>query len=356
MQIVYIQIYVPLMRLINMINVNDFRKKQIIFIFANHGDKVAFNNENLVIYEKIQNISCDKLCNEEINSEKTKIKFQVSLYRLFLVYIIGDLSITTVIIKKARQYGFFIALLSSGFKLYDVIGAKKDGNTLLIDKQFKYEGLEIAKYIVGNKVRNQQLVLKNIREKDELLKKAISILDSNLNLVEECKDFYTLLSIEGNSAKLYFKELYKQIGWNGRKPRVKTDIINTTLDIGYTILFSFIEVIVSSFGFNLYRGVLHKQFYMRKSLICDLIEPFRPIIDYQIRKSYNLGEIREKDFLITNHQYKLKWEENKKYVSFIFEAIIDYKEYIFKYVQSYYRYFMKENYMVAMPDFVWGSK
>ncbi len=44
------------------------------------------------------------------------------------------------------------------------------------------------------------------------------------------------------------------------------------------------------YGFDVFCGVLHRQFYMRKSLVCDVIEPFRPIIDLQIRKA-NDGEL-----------------------------------------------------------------
>ena len=34
-----------------------------------------------------------------------------------------------------------------------------------------------------------------------------------------------------------------------------------------------------------------KEFYMRKSLVCDLVEPLRPIIDQQVKKSINLKKL-----------------------------------------------------------------
>ena len=87
--------------------------------------------------------------------------------------------------------------------------------------------------------------------------------------------------------------MFEGLNWKGRKPRIKFDYINSSLDIGYTVLFTFIEVIANSFGFDIYVGVLHKQFYMRKSLICDFVEPFRTIIDEQVKKSINLKQIKE---------------------------------------------------------------
>ena len=36
---------------------------------------------------------------------------------------------------------------------------------------------------------------------------------------------------------------------------------------------------------DVYCGVLHTMFYMRKSLVCDVMEPFRAIVDEQVKKS-----------------------------------------------------------------------
>jgi CRISPR-associated protein Cas1 len=50
------------------------------------------------------------------------------------------------------------------------------------------------------------------------------------------------------------------------------------------------------YGFDVYVGILHTQFFHRKSLVCDLEEPFRPIGDAAILKAMNLGQVSEKDF------------------------------------------------------------
>lgn len=43
---------------------------------------------------------------------------------------------------------------------------------------------------------------------------------------------------------------------------------------------------------DVYCGVLHTMFYMRKSLVCDVMEPFRVIVDEQVKKSLNLGQFK----------------------------------------------------------------
>ena len=49
---------------------------------------------------------------------------------------------------------------------------------------------------------------------------------------------------------------------------------------------------------------------MRKSLVCDLMEPIRPVVDYQVRKSINLGQCKENDFEVINNRWCLKFKNN----------------------------------------------
>lgn len=44
---------------------------------------------------------------------------------------------------------------------------------------------------------------------------------------------------------------------------------------------------------DVYCGVLHTMFYMKKSLACDVMEPLRAIVDEQVKKSLNLGTVQD---------------------------------------------------------------
>lgn len=160
------------------------------------------------------------------------------------------------------------------------------------------------------------------------------------------------MGIEGNAARVYFPRIFDNVKWSGRKPRVKNDYVNVTLDIGYTMLFNLVDAILQIYGFDTYYGVFHKCFYMRKSLVCDIIEPMRPIIDYEVRKAINLGQCRKEDFEVYNNRWCLAYKNNVAYIRFIMQAILDYKDDIFLYVQSYYRYFMKKKSVEELPKFV----
>lgn len=77
-----------------------------------------------------------------------------------------------------------------------------------------------------------------------------------------------------------------------------------------------LEVLLESYGFDTYCGVLHKQFYMRKSLVCDIVEPFRVLIDDAVKKAINLKQIKEEDFIVIQNQYRLKWEHSPNMLAF----------------------------------------
>ena len=124
------------------------------------------------------------------------------------------------------------------------------------------------------------------------------------------------------------------------------------MDIGYTFLFNIVDAMLNLYGFDVFRGVYHRSFYQRKSLVCDLVEPFRCIIDNKIRKSYNLGQIKKDDFLNIKGQYILRIDKNKEYTGWLLKELVKYKEDIFLYVQKYYRCFMRGKDISEYPEFL----
>ena len=247
--------------------------------------------------------------------------------------------------------GFSICLMSTTFKVYEVLGARMEGNTLLRRHQYDYVGDEIGRKIEQNKIRNQAQALRNIRRKTEYLKEGIQLLDDMQMQLEAELEYLEVMGIEGNAARVYFSRMFDNVQWNGRKPRIKNDYVNVTLDIGYTMLFNIVDAMLQVYGFDTYYGVFHKCFYMRKSLVCDIMEPMRPIVDYEIRKALNLGQCKAEDFDVYDQRWCLKYKKNQEYIQFLMKAILEYKDDIFLYVQQYYRYFMKRKSVEELPVF-----
>lgn len=318
-----------------MLNLPDFKEKQIIFLFTHQGEKLSFKNDNLVI----------KNSDEEILHQST-------CYRLFALYIVGNITITSGLLQRSKRFGFTIVFMTQSLRPYGVWRAKTEGNFLLREKQYSYTSLEIACHLVKNKIENQNYLLKKIREKDNVTKDTIERLeDFKSSLEQDNVELSQILGFEGIASREYFKILFRDCNWIIRRPRIKHDPINSLQDTGYTILFNLISSLLDLYGFDVYKGVYHQCFYQRKSLVCDVMEPFRPIIDARIKKAYALGQIKEKDFSIVNKQYRLFGKKSQPYITWLLEEILDYKNAIFLYVQSYYRCFIREKAIADYPIF-----
>lgn len=318
-----------------MMSRNDFEKKQLIVYCPAKGDSMSFRNDNILIKDN-----------------EGKVKYQATCYRLFAVFVIGHTTITTGLIQRAYKFGFSICLFSMGMKLYSIIGGRLEGNTLLRKKQYDYTSLAVGQQIIYNKIVNQRRTLSSLRNKTIDCKRTIMTLDKLADeLSYEELPLLTILGIEGAASKQYFSEIYAFSDWKGRKPRIKSDYINTSLDIGYTVLFNIIDAVVGIYGFDAYYGVLHRCFYMRKSLICDLMEPFRPVIDITVRKGINLKQIKPEDFEKYDNRYVLKYAKSAEYTGLFMKAVLEYKEELFLYIQGYYRKFMKNADAKEFPMF-----
>lgn len=318
---------------------NDFDKKHCVFVFTSEGEKVSFRNDNVAV-----------------TGADGKVKLQTTCYLIFALFVIGNFTITSVLIKKSHKFGFPIYLMTPSFRTVDVIGHRTEGNTKLRQLQYGYDGLEIAKHIIANKIGNQSAVLNMQRTNDWKLRDDRKRLDGlRRSALEFGGDFRGLMGIEGTASRIYFSQNFNNVNWNGRKPRIKCDQINATLDIGYTLLFNMVDAMLNLYGFDTYHGVLHREFYLRKSLVCDMVEPFRPLIDWEVRKAVNLGQIRPDHFNYSGGRYLLDIRHNKDYLRFLMRPLLDEGESIFLYFQSYYRSFMRGYSADRFPEYTIGG-
>jgi len=305
-----------------MLQLPDFIQKQIVIIDPRNGtgvNDVKFKNENIVLYRD----------GEIIN--------QVSIHKIFAVFIVGEMTLTSVLIKKLKKCGVSIFLLNRNFEEYASICAQAEGNYLLRHNQYHFsDALNFSKNLVKNKCYNQSILLKE--NAPELYKKTSRLRNhKEIELkVDQSISMDQLLGIEGNMAKSYFKTCFRDIGWYKRMPRSKIDITNVLLDIGYNMLFNFIDSLLRLHGFDTYKGIYHQLFFQRKSLSCDIMEPFRVLIDKALIKAFHLGQIDEKDFKLAKGQYFLKIDQSRKYVRIFLDVLMDSKEDIFVYVKEFY--------------------
>lgn len=303
------------------------------------------------IHDRDLRVSNGELLLEDVEEAKTltKLPFQ----KILALFVIGHIRITTPLIEKCKKFNAALIVVNQSFRPVFYWANSAEANFLLRQKQYQFpkDDISIAKVIVENKIINQIETLKKTRKTDEFTKSAIGLCNDCLAKVKSSLEYNSLMGIEGLASKFYFEAFYQELGWKTRKPRIKCDAINATLDIGYTILFNYIECFVRMFGFDPYVGVYHRLWFKRKSLICDLMEPFRCIIDRAIRTAFNRKQFSEKDFDVIKGEYKLKIKKNFDYCKVFFDALIPYKSEVFKYVQTYYRCFMRQRSIYDYPRF-----
>jgi CRISP-associated protein Cas1 len=306
----------------NMLQLPDFEEKQIVIVRAEKGEEmpeIRFKNENIAL------IRDGKVIN------------QVSCHKVFALFIVGEATITTVLLRKALSYGVSVFLMKQNLDTYAAIGAMAEGNYVLRYKQYEFQdSLGFSKNLIKNKCYNQLTLLaeKNPdyfgdRSRHQAYKELSEKVDKAQNLDE-------LLGLEGNSSKVFFKNYFGDLKWYRRLPRTKEDAPNYLLDLGYTLLFNFVDSILRLHGFDTYKGIYHQLFFQRKSLSCDIMEPFRCIIDNALSKGYGLGKVKEEDFKAVKGRYTLDFQKNREYVALFLDEIMKHKEDIFRYVKQFY--------------------
>ncbi len=155
--------------------------------------------------------------------------------------------------------------------------------------------------IVKNKILNQTLLLQKINSGSYKLLSGY---------IKEVK-IGDKTNREGHAAKIYFKELF------GKEfVRHNDDVINSALNYGYAILLSTINKEIINNGYLTQLGIHHKNEFNEFNLTCDLMEPFRVIIDryvydnlerdFDVNYKLDLVNLFNQRFRYNNKMYVLK--------------------------------------------------
>ena len=134
--------------------------------------------------------------------------------------------------------------------------------------------------IIKQKIINQAIVLNEVSSDDaqELIKFAEDVLPGDIT------------NREGHAAKYYFNRVYGKDFTRGTN-----DKRNTYLNYGYSLILSQFNKVITSKGYLTQLGIHHKNEFNQFNLSCDLMEPFRPLID---KKVFELNDDNFKDELI----------------------------------------------------------
>lgn len=169
--------------------------------------------------------------------------------------------------------------------------------------------------IVSEKIRKQAALLKE-KNKDEY--------QLLLSYVKEIS-FRDFTNREGHAAKVYFNSLF------GKEfTRTEDCPFNAALNYGYSLILSMFTRIVVANGYITQIGLFHDNMFNQFNLACDLMEPFRTIVDkmvYELKpeifekdQKHEMLKIFEKEFMIDGRSESIS-NTVRIYARSVFDAL-----------------------------------
>ena len=140
--------------------------------------------------------------------------------------------------------------------------------------------------IVSEKIRNQMKFLNEINCEEEA-----NLLHSYIQEMS----FNDVTNREGHAAKVYFNALFGM-----DFTRSEDNAINAALNYGYSLILSTFNREIANTGYLTQLGLFHDNMFNFFNLSCDLMEPYRIIVDrFVYERDYGVFEKEEKHDMVS---------------------------------------------------------
>ena len=224
------------------------------------------------------------------------------------VLLLGGVEVTRRAMNLLLRREIEMVLLTQNGKFRGRLSGRASKNVQLRLAQYQRSTdpafcVSVARAIVAGKLQNQRQIL--LRAQRQLQDNDLAVALGNLRVMgrraAECADLDVLRGFEGQGAALYFGQFGKLIRnstfqFTTRNRRPPRDPVNALLSFGYAVLGSIAETEVYRCGLDPMLGFLHQPAYGRPSLMLDLLEEFRPLIDALVLRVVNRRQVAAKDF------------------------------------------------------------
>ncbi len=222
-------------------------------------------------------------------------KFDISPRKVESILLTDKAMLSTQAINLALMHNIDIIFLDGYGDPVGRVWFSKLGSTALIrrrqlDADVDREiGLNLVREMISQKINNQIQFLKKLMYarpgKESLFQEPLAVIERALSRLDELENDCTdnlrnsLMGIEGTCGRAYFQcispLLPEKYRFNGRSRQPAKDPFNAVLNYCYGILYGLVEKACILAGLDPYVGFLHTDNYNKKSLVFDLIEPFR---------------------------------------------------------------------------------
>ena len=249
--------------------------------------------------------------------------FDISPQKVESIVVSNQAMLTTQAIVAALENNIDIVFLDGyGNPIGRVWFAKMGSTALIRRKQLEIaedkKGLELVTDMIRKKIENQTGFLKKLMYarpgKEYLFENPIKMIDGALAALATHNDTIkdvrnSIMGVEGTAGRAYFQCLSKVMPekyiFKGRSRQPAKDPFNAVLNYCYGILYSKIEKACILSGLDPYVGFLHTDNYNKKSMVFDLIEPFRIFAEQTAIYLFTGKKIKDEYFHMTDNAVSL---------------------------------------------------
>jgi CRISP-associated protein Cas1 len=221
----------------------------------------------------------------------------VSAHKVQGILITTGVALSTDALRLASEHNIDVVFLDRHGDPYGRFWQNRMGSTAAIRRRQLEaadgpEGLEFVRGWVEAKLRHQDEFLEELARRrpgseaefagpQQTIRDSIQQLSALTGTVDERRG--TIMGLEGTAGRVYFACLGQLVPepyrFSGRSRHPATDGFNAMLNYSYGVLYSLVERACICAGLDPFVGFLHTDNYGKKSLVFDMLEPFRILGD-----------------------------------------------------------------------------
>ncbi|HXF94113.1 MAG TPA: CRISPR-associated endonuclease Cas1 [Nitrospiraceae bacterium] len=225
------------------------------------------------------------------------------------VVVIGNQLVETSVLHRLAEQGVAVLFLSGRTQAFRgrLVGRLHNHARLRVAQYAEHRGplaLRLATEWITAKLAGQVAVLREAADarpdQRALLLRAAESIDETRAKAVEAGNVERLRGLEGGAAAVYFGALPAvfppSLGFGGRERRPPRDPVNALLSLTYTLAHWEWVRECEAIGLDPLIGFYHELDYGRESLACDLMEPFRPMVDRWVWDLFRERRFERRDF------------------------------------------------------------
>lgn len=246
-----------------------------------------------------------------------EVKLRIPVHTLEGIVCFGNVGCSPFLMGFCSEKDVTISFLSKNGRFLARVQGPVSGNVLLRREQYRRAddlefSAQLSRSFLTGKIANSRTVLSRaLRDHGDkvdadALKGAIKRLGTSLQRLQDGLDLDTIRGVEGDAAHVYFDVFDHLVTrskdafyFHQRNRRPPLDRVNCLLSFLYTLLAHDVRSALECVGLDPAVGFLHRDRPGRPGLALDLMEEFRPLADRLALSLINLGQLKEKDFVIS---------------------------------------------------------